>query len=165
MQIEAEKRALLRWILLGVSALLAVSLLLTGWMFRRYSMADSLIRTANEKATTLESQLQQVSRELAEKKAILEKSSSALSKQNAVISSTVPKMLNKAASPNELAELAQAVYQQPGHMIDLPGIPPDSVLRSYRTRVDGRTQRYILVAGLLDGNWVLYSLLVRNQGE
>ena len=49
MQIEAEKRALLRWALIGASALMIGSLFLTAWMFRRYSLAEDLIRTADEK--------------------------------------------------------------------------------------------------------------------
>ncbi|MGE0132055.1 MAG: hypothetical protein AB7U82_28570 [Blastocatellales bacterium] len=165
MQIEAEKRALLRWVLIAVSALLAASLIFTGLMFRRYSTADNSIKTAEARATAAESQLQQVSRELAEKKALLDKNSATFAKQNAVIASIVPRMLGKTARDGEIAELAQAIYRQPGHVIELPSIPPDDVLRFYRTRVDGRLHRYILVAGQLDGKWVLYSLLVRNQGD
>ncbi len=165
MQIEAEKRALLRWVLIGVTVLLAASLIFTGWMFRRYSMADNLIKIADARAAASESQLQQVSRELADKKAILEKNSAALAKQNAVIDAIVPRMLSKSARDAELAELAHAIYQQPGHMIELPSIPPDSILRSYRTRIEGRPQRYIMVAGQLDSTWVLYSLLVRDETD
>jgi hypothetical protein len=128
-------------------------------------MSDNLIKAAEARATAAESQLQQVSRELAEKKALLEKDSAKLAKQNATISSIVPKMINKGARDAELAELAHAIYQQPGHVIELPSIPPDEVLRSYRIRVDGRPHKYILVAGQLDGKWVLYSVLVKNQGD
>lgn len=165
MQIESEKRALLRWVLIAVTVLLAASLILTGLMFRRYSASDNLIKNAEAKAASAESQLQHVSRELAEKKALLDKNSATLAKQNAVISSTVPRMLSKTARDNELAEMARAIYQQPGHVIELPSIPPDEVLRSYRTRVDGRPHKYILIAGQLDGKWVLYSVLVKNQGD
>lgn len=163
MQIEAEKRALLRWVLIAVTILLAASLVFTGLMFKRYSASDNLIKTAEAKAAAAESQLQQVSRELEEKKALLEKNSATLARQNAVISSTVPKMISRAARDAELAELAHAIYQQPGHMIELPSIPPDEVLRSYRIRIDGRPHKYILIAGQLDGKWVLYSVLVKNQ--
>jgi cell division protein FtsB len=165
MQIEAEKRALLKWALLGVTALLAASMIFTSWMFRRYIMADNLIKAAEEKSAAVDTQLQKVNRELAEKTAILEKSSAELAKQNDVINTVVPKMVAKTARDAEVAELAKAIYQQPGHMVELPGIPPDNVLRNYRVRVDGRTYKYLLVAGQLDGKWVLYSLLVRNQGE
>ncbi|MGH9768738.1 MAG: hypothetical protein ACREAB_15010 [Blastocatellia bacterium] len=163
MQIEAEKRALLRWVLSGVSVLLAASLLFNGWMFRRYSASDNQIRTAEMKAAAAENERQRVSRELAEKNAILAKSAAAVAKQSAVITSTVPKMLSKAATPGDLAELAHAINQQPGHVIELPSIPPDKVLRRHRIRADGQLRTYTLVAGEVDGKWVLYSLLVKNQ--
>jgi hypothetical protein len=165
MQIEAEKRALLRWALIGVSALMIGSLFLTAWMFRRYSLADDQIKSAEEKRIFAESQLQDVSRELAEKKAILEKSSAEVARQNASIASIVPKMLGKSAGPAELAELAHAVYNQsPGHVIELPSIPPDKALgRRLKIRVGEQLLTYVLVAGEIDGKWMLYSLLVKNQ--
>ncbi len=165
MQIEAEKRALLRWALIGVSALMIGSLFLTAWMFRRYSLAEDLVRNADEKRVSAESQLQEVSRELAEKKAILEKSSAEVARQNAAIASNVPKMMSKSANPTELAELGHAIYNQsPGHVIELPSIPPDKILgRRYKLRVGEQLLTYVLVAGELDGKWMLYSLLVKNQ--
>ncbi len=165
MQIEAEKRALLRWALIAVTLLLAGALILTAWMYSRYSSADSETSDAQTRAATAESKLQQVSKELAEKKAILEKNSSSLARQNATIQTTVPKLLGRTARDAELAELAHAIYQQPGHVIELPSIPPNVVLRSYRYRVDGRPHKYTLVAGLLDGKWYLYSVLVKNQED
>jgi cell division protein FtsB len=165
MQIEAEKRALLKWALIAVTFMLAASLVLTGMMYRRYSSSESLIEAANQRADSAESQLQQANRELAEKRSILEKNAAALSRQNAVIEATVPKMLTRAASESEMAELAQAVYDQPGHMIQLPSIPPNEVLRSYRVRVEGRPFKYTIVPGLLDGKWVIYSVLVKNQED
>jgi len=165
MQIEAEKRTLLRWALIGVTVLLAASLVLTGWMYRRFSVADNLIKSAEAEAANAKSQFQQADRELAEKRSLLEKNAAALARQNAVIEATVPKMLSRTAPDNELAELAQAIYDQPGHLIELPGIPPNEVLRSYRLRVDGRPHKYTIVPGLLNGKWVIYSLLVKNQED
>lgn len=164
MQIEAEKRALLRWALIAVSIMLVVSLIFTGLMFRRYNLAESIIRDAKDRAAAAENQLQQVSRELAEKKAILEKNSATLAQQNAVINSTVPKLLAKTARDPEIAELAAAVYQQPGHVIEVPGMPPDKIFRKfYRARVDGQVHKFVLVPGELEGKQVIYSLLVRNE--
>lgn len=165
MQIEAEKRALLRWTLIVMTFLFAASLVLSGLMYQRYSSADGTIQAAETRATNAENQLQQVSRELAEKKSILEKNSAALAKQNAVIESTIPKMLSRTAPENELGELAHAIYDQPGHMVQLPSIPPNEVLRSYRFRVDGRPNKYTFVPGLIDGKWVIYSVLVKNQED
>ena len=165
MQIEAEKRALLRWALSAATVLLAGALSLTAWMYSRYSSADGEISEAQTRAANAESKLQQVSQELAEKKAILEKNSASLAKQNTTIQSIVPKMLSRTARDPELAELAHAIYQQPGRVIELPSIPPDVVLRSYRYRLDGRPNKYTLVAGLLDGKWHIYSVLVKNQED
>jgi hypothetical protein len=161
MQIEAEKRTLLRWVLIVVSLLLGGSVILTGWMFRRYSVAEDLIRNADERRASAEHQLRQANRELAEKKAILEKNAATVAKRNAVIDSTVPKMLAKMANDDELAELARAINETPEHMIELPSIPPDQVIGRYKTRVDGQPRAYILIAGDIDGKWRLYSLLVK----
>jgi Tfp pilus assembly protein PilO len=161
MQIEAEKRALLRWVLIVVSLLLAGSVILTGWMFRRYSVAEDLIRSADERKAFAENQLRQVTRERDELKAIQQKSAAAVAQRNAVIDSIVPKMLAKMASDDEIAELARAINETPEQVIELPSIPPDKVLRRYRTRVDGQPRAYILVAGEIDGKWRLYSVLVK----
>jgi hypothetical protein len=161
MQIEAEKRALLRWVLIVVSLLLAGSVFLTGWMFRSYSVAEDKIRNADERKTFAENQLRQVSRERDQLKAIQEKSAAAVAQRNAVIDSIAPKMLAEKATDDELADLARAINETPEQVIELPGIPPDKVLRRYKTRVDGQPRAYILVAGEIDGKWRLYSVLVK----
>jgi len=161
MQIEAEKRALLRWVLIVVSLLLAGSVILTGWMFRRYSVAEDLIRNADERKVFAENQLRQVTRERDELKAIQERSAATVAKRNALIDATVPKMMAKTASDDELADLARAINETPQQVIELPGIPPDNVLRRYRTRVDGQPRAYVLIAGDIDGKWRLYSVMVK----
>jgi hypothetical protein len=161
MQIEAEKRALLRWVLIIVSLLLTGSVVLTSWMFRRYSVAEDLIRSADERKAFAENQLREVSRERDELKAIQQKSAAAVAQRNAVIDSIVPKMLAENATDAELTDLARAINETPEQVIELPSIPPDNVLRRYRTRVDGQPRAYILVAGEIDGKWRLYSVLVK----
>lgn len=161
MQIEAEKRALLRWVLIVVSLLLAGSVILTGWMFRRYTVAEDLIRNADERKASAENQLRQASRERDELRAIQQKSAAAVAQRNAVIDSIVPKMLAKSATDGELTDLARAINETPEQVIELPSIPPDNVLRRYRTRVDGQPRAYVLIAGEIDGKWRLYSILVK----
>src|SRR5262245_66268812 len=63
MQIEAEKRALLKWVLVAVSLLLAGSVIFIGWKLREYSAADERVRSAEERKAAAENQLLQVSRE------------------------------------------------------------------------------------------------------
>ncbi len=163
MQIEAEKRAVLRLALIVVTVLFAISLLLSGLMYRSYSSADGKVRAAEDRARELDTKFQSASRELAEKKAILEKNAANLAKQNTVIESIVPKMLSRTVRDIEMAELAHAIFQQPEHWIPLAAIPPNNVLRRYRIRVDGRLHSYVLVAGMVDGRWVLYSNLLKNE--
>jgi hypothetical protein len=161
MQIEAEKRALLRWVLIVVSLALAGSVILTGWMFRRYSSAEDLIRSADDRKAAAENQLLQVSRERDELKAIQEKDAATVAQRNATIESIVPKMIAKIATDDELANLARAINETPEHVVDLPSIPPDKVLRRYRTRVDGQPRAYILVAADIEGQWKLHSILAK----
>jgi hypothetical protein len=161
MQIEAEKRALLKWVLIVVSLLLGGSMILTGWMFRRYSVAEDLIRGADERKAFAENQMRQISRERDELKAVQEKNAATVAQRNAVIENTVPRMLAKVASDDELTNLARAINETPGMMIELPNIPPDNVLRRYRTRVDGQPRAYVMIAADIDGKWKLYSILVK----
>jgi hypothetical protein len=161
MQIEAEKRALLRWVLIVVSLLLAGSVILTGWMFRGYSVAEDLKRNADDRRVSAENQLRQVTRERDDLKAIQERSAATVAKRNALIEATVPKMMAKTATDEELAELARAINETPQQVIELPGIPPDKVLRRYRARVDGQPRAYVLIAGEIDGKWRLYSVMVK----
>ena len=81
MQIEAEKRALLRWVLIVVSLLLAGSVILTGWMFRQYSDSEDQIRNANDRKASAENELRQVTRERDELKAIQQKMAAAVAQR------------------------------------------------------------------------------------
>ena len=165
MQIEAEKRAVLRMTLIIVSILLTASLFLSGFMYRQYSTADSRIQNAEDRAAMLDQQLKTATQELEEKKAILAQNAATEAKQNKVIQDIVPKMFNKTARDFELAAMADAIYNQPGHVITLPSIPPDNILRRYRHRVGDVPYSYVLVAGLVDGKWRLYSNLVKNKAD
>jgi hypothetical protein len=48
----------------------------------------------------------------------------------------------------------------PGRSVPLPSIPPDSLLKRYRLQICGQVSAYVLVAGIVDGKWTLYSNLV-----
>jgi hypothetical protein len=162
-QIETEKRAFLRLALTVVSALFLASLLLTAVLFRNNRAESEKSQSLEIKVKDLDAKYQAANRERAEMKAILDKLKGKAERENAVINAVTPKLIDDAASNEEIASLAHAVYLQPGHSIPLPSIPPDDVLRNYKYRVDGRTHTYVLVAGLVDGTWVLYSNLLRKS--
>ena len=166
LQIEAEKRSLLRTLLTGVAVALTITLILLGYLFRRYSQSTTLINNAEAKAAAAEAQLQSCSSELNEKRGILEAQAKRAEQRSETISRLIPRVMSKNASDAEIGQLANAVYELPGHSVVLPSIPPDRLLRRYRHRTGNQVSAYILVAGIVDGKWTLYSNLVaKGQSE
>jgi hypothetical protein len=160
-QIEAEKRALLRWAFMVSLGVIAALLLAAIWLFTQYSTADSKIEAAEARAVKAESEFKKVSTELAEKKAILDKQAATAAAQNQTLNSLIPKAISGTATDYELSSLAHAIFEsRTDHRIELPRIPPDDILRRYRYRVGAEVYTYTLVAGLLNDKWVLYSNLV-----
>ena len=160
LQIEAEKRSLLRTLLAVVSVALIVALIVAGFLFRRYSQSNSLIAAADEKAAAAEAQYQRSNQELQEKRALLDAQARKGAQRSEQVASLVPKVINRTASETEVAILANAIYESPGHSIEFPSIPPDKILRRYRYRSGDQNYSYLLVAGNFDGKWVLYSNLL-----
>ena len=166
MQIEAEKRAVLRYALVLVTMLFAGSLGLLGWIYAGFSTAEKRVITANQKTAERESELSLVRDELREKTLLLNKDSSARAEVDATINRLVPRVVSGDAGDAELGELAHAVFQRPGHVIPLPSRAPDIIHQGkYRIRIQNRPYSYMLIIGLLDGRWVLYSNLVKNQED
>jgi hypothetical protein len=160
LQIEAEKRAIFKTLLTAVSVILTISLILLGYLYRQYSQSSSLISAAEARATTAEAQYQQANQELQDKRAQLDRIAQRAAQRGQQINSLVTAVMRKGASDAEIAALAHAIYESPDHVIDLPGIPPDSILRRYRYRSGGQVRAYVLVAGNVNGKWLLYSNLV-----
>lgn len=166
LQIEAEKRAMMRTLLMIVAVALMIALILLGFVYRRYSQSAGLISTAETRAATADAQLQDCSKELQEKRAILESQARNLEKANEQVASLIPRVMSKVASDAEIALLAHRIHESPGRSIALPGIPPDKILKRYRYRSGGLLHAYVLVAGNVDGRWILYSNLVgKSRGE
>ena len=166
LQIEAEKRALLRTLLVALSVALIVSLILVAFLFRRYSHSSTLIGAAEGKASAAEAQYQACNQELRQKTSILDAQAGKVAQRSEQIASLTPKVINKSASENEIATLAHAIYESPGHSIEFPSIPPDKILRRYRYRSGDQAYSYLLVAGNFDGKWVLFSnLLAKRRPE
>jgi len=166
LQIESEKRTLLRTLLIIVAILLAISLLVLVFFYRHYSVSSELIGSAETRAAASESQYQACSKELAEKKAILDGQAGEAAKQDKLVNDIMPRVLRNQSSDAEIARFSHAIYAQAGHMVALPSIPPDRLLsRRFRYRAGGQLLTYVLVAGLIDGQWVIYSNLVGRGKE
>ena len=160
LQIEAEKRTLLRTGLIIAAGLLALSLLAVGYLYRQYSMSGSVVSAAEARAASSDAQYQTCAKELTEKKAILDVQSAEIAARNQVIDDLLPKIMRKQGSDAELARLAHAIFGQQGHVIELPAIPPDHILKRVRYRTSTGILAYVLIAGNIDGTWRLYSNLV-----
>lgn len=166
LQMEAEKRVLLRLTLVATVLLFAGSLMVIGWMYRQYSSAESRVATARDETARYRTELEMVRSELQEKVAILTRDASSRQQVETTINSLLPRVVAGTARDFEIAELAHAVYQKPGHMVQLPSKAPDIIHQGkYRLRIENRPHSYILIIGLLDGKWVLYSNLVKNQED
>ena len=166
LQIESEKRTLLRTVLIIVTVLLVISLLVLGFFFRHYSVSSDLIGSADARAAANEAQYQACSKELSEKKAILDAQSGEAAKQDQLVNDIMPRVLRNQSSDAEIARFSHAIFAQPGHMVALPSIPPDRLFsRRFRYRTGGQLLTYVLVPGLVDGQWVLYSNLAGRGKE
>ncbi len=166
MQMEAEKRVFLRFLLVVVTLLFGGALFLISWMYRQYSSAESRVSSALAETSRYKGELEVVRAELQEKVAILTRDTNARQEVESTINTLLPRVISGAARDAEIGELAHAVYQRPGHMIQLPAKAPDSIHQGkYRIRVQNRPFSYIIIIGLLDGKWVLYSNMVKNQED
>ena len=118
-QIETEKRAVLRWaffVALGITAALLVAAL---WLFTQYATADGKIEAAETRAVKAEADFKKVSTELAEKKNILDKQAATTAQQNQTITGLVPKAIGSTATDFELATLAHVIFEsRPNHSIE-----------------------------------------------
>jgi hypothetical protein len=160
-QIESEKRALLRLLLLIVSLLLLVALALLGFTYRSYRQSSGVVRAAELKAEAAESKFQQCDRELQEKKAQLEQSAQTVAQQQERVEALKNRVLSQGVSQGEVAEFARLVYLSPRRSVEVPRLPPNALFqRIWRFRAPDQTQVYVLVGGQVDGKPVIYSNLI-----
>jgi hypothetical protein len=164
MQIEAEKRALLRFLCLVLTILLIGALIVAGLAWGLYRRNLNLADESQARAAALQQQLDQTSRALQEKTAELDRIKNAAKQQQQRLTEMIPRILSGSASSAEVGEFAHLVYESPGRRVEVPRVPPNDLFtRFFRFRVDNKVRKYVLVAGELDGHWVIYSNLVSNN--
>jgi hypothetical protein len=164
MQIEAEKRALLRFMVWVLAGLLVGSLILAGFAFGLYRRNLGIADDATTRASTLQQQLDQTTRALQDKTTQLEKITNTAKQQQQSIQTAIPRIIGRTASAAEIGEFAHNVYESPGRRVEVPRVPPNDLFtRFFRYRVNDKLKKYQLVAGEIDGQWVIYSNLVSNN--
>lgn len=159
-QIETEKRALLRLLLILMTFLFVAALVALGVTYRLYRGHINAADAAEAKVAALESQLKQTSQELQEKKTELAKISNTATQRQAQVAALLPKVLTLTPNSAEVAEFARAVYNSPGRSVIAPKLPPDPLFqRFWRFRNEGKTEVYGLMRGQVDGQWIIYANL------
>lgn len=164
MQIEAEKRALLRFLCLVLTGLLVGALVFAVLMWGLYRRNINIADEAQARVAELEQQLSQTNSELQAKTAALDRITNAARQQQQRVTELIPRILSGNAGSGEVGEFAHLVYESPGRRVDVPRIPPNDLFtRFFRHRVDNQTRKYVLIAGEISGQWVIYANLVSDN--
>jgi hypothetical protein len=158
-QIEVEKRALIRLLLIITSVALLVTLLSLGIVSYLYLSGKGAVDEAKARAADLESRLEQTTRELQEKTAQLERRAQVAAQRKGRFDELLAKALNQTASYTEVGELAKEIYESPQKVVEVQRMPPSSLFKYYKYRANNQVQTYVLVPGQVGGKWLIYSNL------
>ncbi|MFN7945949.1 MAG: hypothetical protein U0Z53_11395 [Blastocatellia bacterium] len=164
MQIEAEKRALLRFLCLVLAVLLIGALVAAALAWGLYRRNIGIADEARARVAELQQQFDQTNRALQEKTAELDRIKNSAKQQQQRLNEMIPRVMSGSASSAEIGEFAHLVYESPGRRVNVPRVPPNDLFtRFFRFRAEGKVKKYVLVAGEIDGQWVIYSNLVSNN--
>jgi cell division protein FtsL len=159
MQMEGEKRAVLRLGLIVVTLLLVAALLVLSAVWVHYRSREGIAEAAEAKAGQAEAALAHTRTELEQKTQELERLTNVATKRSETVDRLTPRVVAH-TSAAEMAQFAHAVYETPGHMVELPKVPPNELLKRFKYTVNGQTRTYQVIPGFLNGKWVVYSNLV-----
>lgn len=156
-QIETEKRALLKLLLILMTLLFVAALVALGITYRLYRGHINAADAAEAKVAELDSQLKRTSQELQERKAELAKMTNAVTQQKDQVAALLPKVLTSTPNPTEVAEFARVVFNSPGRSVPAPKMPPDPLFqRFWRFHNGSKVEVYSLARGQIDGQWIIY---------
>lgn len=159
-QIESEKRSLLRVIAIWTSIASAACLLIAGLFFYLYASNRSEVTDSRTKIAQLEGQLKKTNDELAKKQAELDRRAQVAAATRQRFDTVLAKAMSSSASYTEITELAKGIYESPQKVIEVAGTPPSSLFKWYKYREGNKTYTYALVPGTLEGKYHIYSILV-----
>lgn len=158
-QIETEKRALIRFLLMVTSIALLVTLIALGIVSYLFINGKSTVEEAKVKVAALESKLDQNTKELQDKTAQLEKRAQVAAQHKARFDELIAKAMNQTASYTEVGELAKEIYESPQKVVEVQRVPPNSLFKYYKYRTNNQIQTYALVPGQVGGKYLIYSNL------
>lgn len=159
-QIESEKRALLKMVSIWTSIACAVGLAVASFFFYLYASNRSEVTDSRTKITRLQDELKNRNDELQKKTAELERRAQVTAEKKQRYDTLLAKAMSSSASYTEITELAKQLYESPQKEVEVAGIPPSSLFKWYKYREGGKTSIYALVPGQIEGKYHIYSILV-----
>ncbi len=159
-QIETEKRALLKMVAVWTSIACAVGVAIAGFFFYLYATNRNEVTDSRTKITQLQDQLKKTNDELQKKTAELEHRAQVAATRKQRYDTLLAKAMSSAASYTELTELAKEIYESPLKVVEVAGVPPSSIFKWYKYRENNKTYTYALVPGQIEGKYHIYSILV-----
>jgi dsDNA-specific endonuclease/ATPase MutS2 len=159
-QIETEKRALLKMVAIWTSIACAVGLAIAGIFFYLYASNRSEVTESREKIAQLENQLKKNNDELQKKTAELEQRAQVAAARKQQYDTLLSKALSSSASYTEMAQLAKEIYESPQKAVEVARVPPSSIFKWYKYRENNKTYTYALVPGQIEGKYYINSILI-----
>ena len=159
-QIESEKRALLKMVSIWTSIACAVGLAVASFFFYLYATNRSEVTDSRSKIAQQQDELKKTNDELQKKTAELERRAQVAAEKKQRYDTLLAKAMSSTASYTEITELAKQIYESPQKEIQVAGIPPSSIFKWYKYREGGKTYTYALVPGQIEGKYHIYSILV-----
>ncbi len=159
-QIETEKRAVLRSVAIGTSVASLVCLLIAGFFLYLYASNRIEVTDSRTKVAQLEDNLKKTNEELQKKNAELERRAQVAASRKQHYDQLLAKAMSSRATGVEIAELAKEIYESPQKVVEVTNTPPSSLFKWWKYRANDKTYTYALVPGQVDGKYYIYSLLV-----
>lgn len=159
-QIESEKRALLKVVSIWTSIACAVGLAIAGFFFYLYASNRSEVTESRTKITQLQDKLKTTTDDLQKKNAELERRAQVVASRKQQFDTLLGKALSSTASYTETTQLAKEIYESPQKSVEVPRMPPSSLFKWYRYHEGAKTYTYALVPGTIEGKYYIYSILV-----
>lgn len=159
-QIESEKRALLKIVATWTSIACVACLLLAGFFFYLYAANRGEVTDSRAKIAQLQDQLKKTNDELQKKQAELDRRAQVAAARKQQFDALLAKAMSSTASYTEITQLAKEIYESPQKVVEVAGIPPGSLFKWYKYRENNKTYTYALVPGTIEGKYHIYSLLV-----
>ncbi|HEX4945123.1 MAG TPA: hypothetical protein VFZ34_00485 [Blastocatellia bacterium] len=159
-QIESEKRALLKIVATWTSIACAVCLLIAGLFFYLYASNRSEVTESRTKIAQLQDQLKKTIDESQKKQAELDRRAQVAAEKKQRYEALLAKAMSSSASYTEITELAKQIYESPQKMVEVPNSPPTSLFKWYKYREGNKTYTYALVPSTIEGKYYINSILV-----